>query len=100
MRKRELPRAGRVVFFTGDLLVSEAGVWREMAPRFVLFEPPVAYNSLAPAEIEAATTAAPSPKRWVVGVDSGSMAVTVKRVQEEELCYHDEEASLFLPSTH
>ena len=63
MCERAPSRAGRVVFFAGDLLVLEAGIWREMAPRFVLFEPPLSYNSLASSETEAASTATPLLER-------------------------------------
>ena len=85
-REGSPPRAVRVDFFTGDLLVSDAGVRREAAPRFDLFEPPplVVYESCtrrsgesAPAAATvAAATAAPSPEREGAGVDSGSMAIT------------------------
>ena len=80
VRRKGAPRrAVRVDFFTGDLLVWEAGVRRKTAPHFCLFESPplVVYESCtlrsresAPAtETVAAATAAPSPEREGAGVD-------------------------------
>ena len=91
--KRALPRVGHVVFFTGDSLVSEDGVWREMATRFVLFEPLVPYNScmLRERRFSAGGNRSGNNGGTVngalegVGVDSGSMVVTMKRGREYEL---------------